>query len=561
MSIDRARIQWNGWGWTAAKDTLAERDEVWTWLAAELGMPSLLATPARPLAEISLAPSRLTDALRHRFAEMLGNDRVRTDDYERAFHAYGRSYHDLLRMRLGDLSAAPDAVLFPRAASEVQSALDLCNENSIAVVPYGGGTSVVGGVTGQANGFPACVTMDLSGMGRMLNVDTVSRIAEAEAGIYGPALEKELQSKGVTLGHYPQSFEFSTLGGWIGHRGAGQNSVRYGKAENWLVAAKMATPAGMMETPAFPASAAGPRLSDLMVGSEGTLGIITEATFKVRAIPEAIDYCGYLFHDFATGVAAIREAVQTGISVAMLRLSDPEETRFYRAFGTLGKKRSAFDGFADAVLKYRNFGPGACALIAGFEDTDDAVRANRARFARIARNLGAMNLGKAQGERWRAGRFHGPYMREPMMNRAVGVDTLETATHWSNIDRLHAAVRSALNTAIERTAPRPGAKGIVMCHVSHAYTDGASLYYTMIFPRALDGEIAQWKEIKTAASNAISAHGGTISHHHGVGEDHLPWIEAEKGALSIEALRAAKRALDPKGIMNPGKLIPPTAHP
>lgn len=556
MSIDRGKIKWNGWGLAAHKDGLAARDDVWTWLAGELGMPSLLATPARPLEEIALAPSRLSAAARVSFVAILGADRVRDDAYERAFHARGRSYYDLIRLRAGDLSVAPDAVLYPRGESEVLAVLAFASENGIAVVPYGGGTSVVGGVSASGGSFSSVVTLDLSGMDRIGEIDAASGIATAEAEISGAQLEKALQAKGVTLGHYPQSFEFSTLGGWIAHRGAGQQSLRYGRPQDWLVSARLATPKGIFATESFPASAAGPRLTDLVAGSEGAFGVITEAAFRVQAAPETSDYRGYLFRDFASGISAIREAMRAELPAAMLRLSDAEETRFYRAFGNAEKSRRLSARIADAYLTARKFDARAAALIAGFEGNAATVAAARRQFGIIARRLGALSLGRSPGQRWHEGRFHGPYLRDPMLDRGVGVDTLETAVSWPKLDALYAAVRAALEGAIRETVPMPTARGIVMCHVSHAYPDGASLYFTYIFPRALDREIAQWQAIKNAASDAIAAHGGTISHHHGVGEDHLPWIANEKGALGIEVLRAVKRTLDPNGILNPGKLIP-----
>jgi alkyldihydroxyacetonephosphate synthase len=556
MTIERNTIRWNGWGWAAHKDALAERDEVWDWLSHELGMPSLLATPARPIEEIKLAPSRLTPAERILLVSIVGADRVRDDTYERAFHALGRSYHDLLRLRAGDLATAPDAVIYPRGTSEILAILALASESGIAIVPYGGGTSVVGGVSAEPGPFKSALTLDLSGMDRMGDIDPGAGTASAQAGIYGIALEKALQAKGATLGHYPQSFEFSTLGGWIAHRGAGQNSIRYGKAEDWLVSAKLATPRGMFETESFPASAAGPRLTDLIAGSEGQFGIITEATFRIRPLPEASDYRGFLFRDFASGASAIRQAMQEDIPAAMLRLSDPEETRFYRAFGAIGKKPGVKNWIERSYLDYRGVDAKSCALIAGFEGSARDVAEGRRRFGALAKRLGAISIGRGTGERWREGRFHGPYLRDPMMDRGVGVDTLETAASWTKLDALAQAVRTALENTIRATAPTPGARGIVMCHMSHAYPTGASLYFTFIFPRALDGEIAQWQAIKKAASDAIASHGGTISHHHGVGEDHLPWMVNEKGALGLEALRAVKRVFDPKGILNPGKLIP-----
>jgi len=556
MSIDRSKISWNGWGWAAHKDALAGREDVWTWLAGELGMPSLLATPPRDIADVTLPATRLPIDTRAKLVAMLGQDRVHDDNYERAFHALGRSYHDLLKLRAGDLSTAPDAILYPRSTDEVIALLAFAAENDVAVVPYGGGTSVVGAVNADRGEFPSVVTLDLSGMDRLIDIDTASRTATAEAGIYGPALEKGLQAKGLTLGHYPQSFEFSTLGGWIAHRGAGQGSGRYGRAEDWLVGAKLATPQGLLDTNGFPASSAGPQLIDIVLGSEGVFGIVTEATVRVHPAPADSDYRGYLFHDFANGAAAIRTAVQDELPATMLRLSDADETRFYRAFGALGKTRGFKDKIADFVLKSCGFDTNACALIAGFEGDPDTVSSSQKHFAAIAKKFGAMALGEGQGARWREGRFHGPYLREPMMDRGIGVDTLETAASWSKIDALRTAVRTALDTAMRETAPRPGAHGVVMSHISHSYPDGASLYFTYFFPRALGSELAQWRTIKNAASEAIVANGGTISHHHGVGEDHLPWIAREKGPLGIAVLRAIKGALDPKGILNPGKLIP-----
>lgn len=556
MSIDRSKISWNGWGWAAHKDALAGREDVWTWLAGELGMPSLLATPPRDIADVTLPATRLPIDTRAKLVAMLGQDRVRDDNYERAFHALGRSYHDLLKLRAGELSTAPDAVLYPRGTDEVIALLAFAAENDVAVVPYGGGTSVVGAVNADRGKFHSVVTLDLSGMDRLIEIDTTSHTATAEAGIYGPALEKGLQAKGMTLGHYPQSFEFSTLGGWIAHRGAGQGSGRYGRAEDWLVGAKLATPQGLLDTNGFPASSAGPQLNDIVLGSEGAFGIVTEATVRVHPAPAASDYPGYLFHDFADGAAAIRTAVQDELPATMLRLSDADETRFYRAFGALGKTRGFKDKIADFVLKSRGFDTNACALIAGFEGDAHTVSSSQKQFAAIAKKFGAMALGEGQGKRWREGRFHGPYLREPMMDRGIGVDTLETAASWSKIDALRTAVRTALDTAMRETAPRPGAQGVVMSHISHSYPDGASLYFTYFFPRALGNELTQWRTIKTAASDTIVANGGTISHHHGVGEDHLPWIAQEKGPLGIAVLRAIKDALDPKGILNPGKLIP-----
>jgi alkyldihydroxyacetonephosphate synthase len=394
-------------------------------------------------------------------------------------------------------------------------------------------------------------------LNRIERIDAESRTATAEAGIDGPALEKVLQSEGFSLGHYPQSFEFSTLGGWIAHRGAGQQSNRYGRPEDWLAGAELATPRGMLRDGDFPASAAGPRLTDLIVGSEGVFGIVTKAAVRLHPVPPITEGRTWLFRDFASGTNAIREAVQSDIPTAMLRLSDAEETRFYRAYALVGVRQTWWQRGQQQFLAMRRY-ERPCVLIAQFEGTAALVSAAARQMGRIARQHGGMPLGSGPAERWREGRFHAPYLRDPMLDRGLGVDTLETATSWSKLQPLYAAVKTALESAIAASAPRPGAKGIVMCHISHSYPDGASLYFTFIFPRSLNGDdIAQWRTIKRAASEAVVANGGTISHHHGVGEDHLPWIAQEKGVLGIEVLRAIKHALDPKGILNPGKLLPP----
>jgi alkyldihydroxyacetonephosphate synthase len=486
MTTDRTKIRWNGWGWTAHRDDLGARKEIWEWLAGELGMPALLATPARPIEDIKLAPSRLLPADREQLAAIVGAEQARDDTLERAFHALGRSYHDLLRLRSGAIPSAPDLVVYPRATQEVLDVLAFAAERDIAVVPFGGGTSVVGGVSAVSASHKALITLDLSGMSRLISTDARSLTAEAEAGIYGPALEHALHASGLTVGHFPQSFEFSTLGGWIAHRGAGQGSNGYGRVEDWLLGVKVATPKGLLETRPFPASSSGPDITELVVGSEGALGVITEATFRVQPIPPASDYRGYFFRSFESGAEAIRRAVQEELPFTMLRLSDAMETHFYRAYGAVGKAPGFRDQLAALYLRQRKFTDKACALIAGFEGDAISVAAGRDRFAAIAKSSGALALGEGQGKRWREGRFHGPYLRDPMMDRGIGVDTLETAASWSNIPRLYDAVEAALTEAIHETAPREGSKGIVMCHISHSYPSGASLYFTYIFPRALD---------------------------------------------------------------------------
>jgi alkyldihydroxyacetonephosphate synthase len=542
MTIEREKLRWNGWGWIEAPDLLGARAElVWGWMAKVLGCAALPHTPPVSLEKIALPETRLHGPALCALEAVLPAARIRTDAYERAFHARGKSYADLVALRAGMLTPCPDAVVYPECTEEVLGLLRWAAQHGAAVVPYGGGSSVVGGVNTPETACPV-LCVDMTRMCDLLDLDETTRIARVQAGVYGPALESALQAQGYTLGHYPQSFEFSTLGGWIAARGAGQQSNRYGKPEKWLVGAEVATPHGLWRTEHFPASAAGPQLTQLVVGSEGTLGIITEAAVRLHRTPERRDYTGYLFPDFAAGVSAARALVQDGVPTAMIRLSDSDETRFYAAL-------QHGDGEVGEATPY-------CAMLLGLEGAAEEVAQAGARARAIIDAQGGMALGEGPGETWYKGRFMMPYLRDPMLDRGLGVDTLETATGWGNIAPLHAAVRGAIARAIAAHPGEPGCGGVVLAHISHCYPDGASLYFTFVFRRDAAEPLGQWRHIKAAASEAIVAHGGTISHHHGVGLDHRPWLAREKGPVGAGVLRAIKAQVDPGGIMNPGKLIP-----
>jgi alkyldihydroxyacetonephosphate synthase len=543
MNFERSRLRWNGWGLIDGPDVLGEKsDAVWAWMARTLGVDPLPSTPAMPLSNIGLPAIRLNEAIINELQRLTSPDRVKTDEYERAFHARGKSYHDLLHVRAGHLDTAPDAVVYPANADETLALVKFAVRAHIALVPFGGGSSVVGGVTGTAwKEYAGVITVDMTRMNRVLEIDETALVARIEAGMYGPQLEDALQAKGYTLGHYPQSWEYSTVGGWIAPRSGGHQSNMYGKAEHWLVSATLATPEGMWTTSGFPGSAAGPQLRDIVAGSEGTLGIITDAVVKIHLAPEVKDYRGYVFSSFEAGVDATREMMQQGVPTAMIRLSDANETFFYNALHTGGVG-------ADGPVVF-------CLMLVGIEGSAAKVEYTREQTKAIIAAHGGIHMGETLGKTWYQGRFEMPYLRDPMMDRGLGVDTLETATRWSNIVHVHDIVSKAIDDAMAANPAAPGARGIVMSHVSHSYRDGASLYFTFAFARDLAREVDQWWAIKRAASDAVIANGGTISHHHGVGTDHVPWLEKEKGPIAMTALRAVKEKLDPTGIMNPGKLL------
>ena len=555
LDYSRTKLKWNGWGWEGKSFHLGDEDReghFWSFVQENLNAAQLPSTPSMKWQDVKLPKSKVTAAVEKKLVAILDQDRVKTDAYERIFHAVGKSYRDLLRIRQGHLPGAPDAVLYPKTTDEVVALVALAKSKNFAVIPYGGGSSVVGGVEAIGGAEHKGVwTLDMSQMDRLLEVNTTSMVAKVQAGAYGPKLEADLQAQGYTLGHYPQSFEFSTLGGWIAAKGAGQQSNRYGAADKFLVGATVVSPTGTWETRAtIPHASTGPDLNHLVAGSEGTMGIITEATVKIHEVPASRDFRGYLFKTFADGANAVREINQAEVPVAMMRLSDADETRFLLQFKSLGEPTSTFKELVKSALAFGGWDNETCLLLVGCEGPIAPVASAVSQSAVLCVKNGGIPLGAKVGDNWYKNRFEMPYLRDPLLDRGCAVDTLETSTTWSQVETLHREVTESLSAAIAKVAPWEDAGCIVMCHISHSYHDGCSLYFTFVFPQATDREMEQWLEIKRAASETISKHGAAISHHHGVGMDHMRWLEHEKSALGVGMLRAARDHVDPEGMMN-----------
>ncbi|MEA2405914.1 MAG: alkyldihydroxyacetonephosphate synthase [Thermoleophilaceae bacterium] len=538
-------MRWWGWGEDGHAVPLPPAAEAL--LRDELGADPELRRPPVAFEQVSLPEPRLGEAAKARLVAAVGAEHVRDDRETRIAHAVGRSYPDLVRIRSGDAASAPDAVVLPESAEQVAAVLAACSEQRVAVVPFGGGTSVVGGVEPVREGFAAAITLDLSRLTATVHVDRSSLTARLDGGLFGPEAERRLGEAGVTLGHFPQSFEYSTVGGWVATRSAGQASTGYGRIDELVDAVRCVTPAGELTTKAVPASAAGPSLRELVMGSEGVLGVICDATVRVRPVPAARRYEGWSFPTFADGCDAFRVMEQAGASADVNRLSDEDETRLTMALASSGSRT---EKLGRRYLKARGHGAG-CIAILGFEGEEDELEDRRRRAAGLLRGGGGVALGHRPGEAWLRSRYGGPYLRDELLDRGVLAETLETATSWTNLASLHSAVREALSGALSSRGTPP----LVMCHVSHLYPSGASLYFTFL-ARQEEDALAQWRAAKTAASEAIVAGGGTITHHHAIGRDHRPWIGAEIGEVGIELLRAAKERVDPAGIMNPGKLLP-----
>lgn len=476
------------------------------------------------------APAIAADVLAA-LAAAVGEDHVRTDDETRRLRTRGKSTPDLLRARAGDLSDAPDAVVRPGTHDEVAAVLAIAVEHHLAVVPFGGGTSVTGGLVAAREGYAGVVSLDLVRMKRLVAVDHVSMTAVLEPGLRGPEAEALLAAEGMTLGHYPQSWEYASIGGFAATRSSGQSSAGYGRFDSLVVGLTVATPRGRLDLGSAPANAAGPDLRQLFLGSEGAFGVITAVTVRVRKLPEVKVYEGWRWPSFADGAAAMRTLAQTGLLPTVIRLSDESETAINLA------DPAAIGGAGSA----------GCLMITGYEGDPAAVEAKRAAVSAVLVGLGGDNAGTAPGDKWSHGRFDAPYLRDSMLDAGVLVETLETATFWSNVERLYDDVKAALTGAL-------GDPSIVLCHISHVYETGCSLYFTVAAKEDADG-LAQWTAAKTAASDAMIAAGATITHHHAVGTDHKPWYAQEVGPLGVSALRAVKADLDPTGILNPGVLL------
>ena len=529
------------WGWQRADERVELPAAVRTLLVEGLGFAERPSPPV-DLAQIRLPPSRLPERAQADLAAAVGARHVLVDQETRVRHCRGRSTADLLALRSGTGDDAPDAVVTPAGHDEVAAVLAACARHRVAVVPFGGGTSVVGGLAPARAGFAAVVALDVRRLDRLLDVDPVSQTATLEPGLSGPAAEALLAQHGLTLGHVPQSWEYATIGGFAATRSSGQASSGYGRFDAVVVGLRVATPIGDWELGRAPASAAGPDLRQLVLGSEGSFGVITAVRVRVRPLPAERHYEGWRVDDFAAGLAALRELAQRGPVPTVARLSDELET----AAGAHSPGAST-PGSGDA----EGAEPGGCFVVLGYEGEPERVRRLAGDVGALLRARGASPLGTRVGEDWVRGRFHGPRLRDALLDAGMFAETLETAAFWSGLDGLYAAVRDALAGAYAAA----GVPAVVMCHVSHLYPTGASLYFTVVAGHSAD-RAAVWAGAKAAASDAIIAAGGTITHHHAVGTDHRPWLGAEIGDVGVTVLRAVKQAVDPAGILNPGVLIP-----
>lgn len=527
--------KWNGWG--DESTDFPANPGIKSFLRQELGDSSALRDASRDEVIATVPPSRLPS-----------HPLVSVDPWLRVLHARGQSLPDWLALRSGRMAPFPDGVAEPATSAEVQDLLAWAKAGDVTVIPYGGGTSVAGHINPLAGRRPV-LTLSLARMNGLIGLDRESQLATIGAGANGPQVEALLNAEGYTLGHFPQSFELSTLGGWVVTRSSGQQSMRYGRIEQMFAGGRLETLQGTMDIPTFPASSAGPDLREIVLGSEGRIGVLTEVKVRVTRQPECEEFRAFFLPDWLSASTAIRELAQLRLPFSMLRLSNADETRTQLVMAGHGKQIALLDKY----LRLRGAGDGRCMMMVGLTGSRATVRFALRELERQLGRYDAVGTGQLLGRKWAANRFRSPYLRESLWQLGYAVDTLETAVDWSRVTPALEAIESALCDGLSDE----GERVFPFTHLSHLYSQGSSIYTTYVYRAGANYEetLARWEKLKKVASEAIVRMGGTISHQHGVGRDHAPYLPAEKGELGMKALTAFCRHFDPECHLNPGKLL------
>lgn len=530
--------RWNGWGYIDGEYVHTVSEAAKAMARANLGESTGL-----PIAKIEEALAKIPAS------RLSAHKLIQTDAAVRLRHARGQSLPDILALRSGDCGVFPDGVAFPQSNEDVQELLAYCDVEQIDLVPYGGGTSVVGHINPEASQKPV-LTLSLAKFNQLYGIDKESQIATLGAGLAGPELEELLQAEGYTLGHFPQSWELSTVGGWVASRSSGQQSLRYGRIEKMFAGGTMITPNGTLEIPTFPGTSAGTDMREIALGSEGRMGVITQVKMRVMRIAEEENFYGVFFPNWESGLKASRELAQALVPLSMMRLSNAVETKSHL---TLGGNSKAI-GWMEKYLAWRGVDEGKVMFTFGTTGSKDHCRFSKQQVKKTCRAHGGIYIGKVIGKAWEHSRFRSPYLRDEFLDYGYAIDTMETAVDWSKTN----ATMAAIENSVKQAAEKFGEDVQVFTHLSHFYPQGSSVYTTYMFRGGDSYEETnkRWLALKTAGAKAIVSVGGTISHQHGVGKDHAAYLEAEKGELGISTIQSLCDHFDPKQMMNPGKLLP-----
>lgn len=549
-------MKWWGWGLEDVEFTHEDKPDLRPFIAEEIGV-DIAADPVQPprLDGLDVPEPQLPEALRSRLVEAVGASNLSLDRLDRVVHARGKSIRDLIRQRRGDFPRLPDAVVRPGAEEEVAAVLQAALEADAVVIPFGGGTSISGSLEPEGGESRPVISVDMERLDAVLSLDANSRQARVQAGVLGPSLEEQLNQRGYTFGHYPDSFTHSTLGGWIATRSVGMQSDRYGDIGDLVRGLRVVTPSGTLVVQPNPSTSNGPGIREMVLGSEGRLGIITEATVHVRRLPAKREILGYLFPSFADGVAAMRDITASECQVSVTRVSDAPETAF--SFATRKRptlpERALSKAMATYLERRRGFDTDRmCLAFIGWEGGERHAAGQRKAVARIVKQHGGICVGKSPGELYDQKKFDTPYIRDFLLDRGVAADVSETAMPWSRLMTVYEAVTAAGHGAFREL----GVKGYLMCHLSHSYHAGACLYFTFGFKPTDGGDmLAEYGVVKSAIQQAFVDNGATLSHHHAVGTEHSRWLEQDVSAPGVEMIRALFEGTDPGRNLNPGKIV------
>ena len=555
MEADIRHMKWWGWGHEDVTFDDSTKPELWPYLKRELGVDEIRWEKPVAFEDVTLPEQKNNEAFLAAIQAGLGDGQIVDDKKSRLVHAAGKSFRDLWLMRHGQVQFAPDCVVYPDTEEDVALVVRAAHEHGVVLVPFGGGSNIAGCLVPSDRGGRMVVSLDMCRMHRVLEVDRYSLTARIQPGVYGQHLEDQLAEHGVTLGHFPDSFLHSTLGGWVATRSAGMQSDIYGKIEDMVISLRMVTPSGTIITRTVPKSSNGIDIKHLCIGSEGILGVITEVVVQVHHKPEKEDWYGWLFPDFKSGLDAIHECHRGDCMPTVTRLNDPKKTALSFAFkhpktGIKDKIAKAFKWYIGNVKKI-DFNQ-CCLMVVKYEGTPQAFNRIKNRVTAIYKKHRGVCLGAEPGRSFAKVKFDFPHLRDYVMDRSIMADVSETATTWDNLRTLHESGLADVEQAIKDT----GVDAWVGCHLSHSYRTGASLYFTFGCLQREGREIEQYLYVKKAAEDAFMKNGGTLSHHHAVGTEHLPWVEEDLSPTGLKAVKALKAGLDPNDIMNPGKIIP-----
>ena len=555
MEADIRHMKWWGWGHEDVTFDDSTKPELWPYLKRELGVDEIRWEKPVAFEDVTLPEQKNNEAFLAAIGAGLDDGQVVDDKKSRLVHAAGKSFRDLWLVRHGQVQFAPDCVVYPGTEEDVALVVRAAHEHGVVLVPFGGGSNIAGCLVPSDRGGRMVVSLDMCRMHRVLEVDRYSLTARIQPGVYGQHLEDQLAEHGVTLGHFPDSFLHSTLGGWVATRSAGMQSDIYGKIEDMVISLRMVTPSGTIITRSVPKSSNGIDIKHLCIGSEGILGVITEVVVQVHHKPEKEDWYGWLFPDFKSGLDAIHECHRGDCMPTVTRLNDPKKTALSFAFkhpktGIKDKIAKAFKWYIGNVKKI-DFNQ-CCLMVVKYESTPQAFNRIKNRVTAIYKKHRGVCLGAEPGRSFAKVKFDFPHLRDYVMDRSIMADVSETATTWDNLRTLHESGLADVEQAIKDT----GVDAWVGCHLSHSYRTGASLYFTFGCLQREGREIEQYLYVKKAAEDAFMKNGGTLSHHHAVGTEHLPWVEEDLSPTGLKAVKALKAGLDPNDIMNPGKIIP-----